>query len=366
MRIHPQFLFLLATATVARGAGAEPSLWRYVHPEAKIFIGLDLARAKQSATGKLLARQLTSMPNARVSGSELLDMADRVLLSSPGAEEGEHAPMILAVEGRMDRAQLKKILAEGTGVERFHGVDLLVPPRSKKSDLVMAVVTERLGVLGDRASVEAALTAESTKVDAAVLRRAMELAEGNEIWMVAVAPPGSLAGDAMSGPEQLKDIESMDLGICLQKGLGLRLALGMKTEASAQSLVGMAQMLIGMAVSDAKKNPQVAEIARSLKLNSDGTNVRMSVDVPLAQLERGMSGLKAGVESASRRTLEGLVGVAPVAAALPKPAPQAVAEVKPVEVKREEPVVPKTRTIRVVGLETGEKEITYTTGGQKQ
>jgi len=368
MRIHAQFLLLAGTAMFAWGAGAELSVWRYVHPEAKILMGMDLARSKQSATGKLLARQFTSLPNAKVTGgSEFLDMADRVLLSSPGAEQGENAPMLVAVEGRLDRIALRKLLAPGTGVERFHGVDLLVPPRTKKSDLVIAVITDRLGLLGDRASVEAALTADSTKVDAAMLRRAMELAEANEIWVVATAPPGSLAGEAMGGgPEQLKDIESMDLGISLQKGLGLRLALGMKTEASAQALAGMAQMLVGMAASDTKKNPQLAEIARSLKLNSEGTNVRLSIDVPVAQLEKGIAGLKSGVETASRKTLEGLVGASPVSMSAMKQAPSPVADVKPVEVRREEPQVPKTRTIRVVGLESGDKEITYTTGGQRQ
>lgn len=351
-------------------AAPEPSLWQYVHPEAKLLMGIDLLKAKNSPTGQMLTRQFKSLAGAQVSGTEFLDMADRVLASSPGAAPGERPAMLIAVEGRMDRTRLKKMLADGTAVERFRGVDLLIPPKRKNTDVIMAIVSDKLGLMGDRASIEQVLDPGANRSENPVVARALELAANNEIWVVSSIPPAAAAGEMAVGPKQLEDIESVDFGLNLQKGLGLNLVLGMKSEESAQTLATMAQALTMFASQDTKQNPQFAEIARSLKVQTDKASVRATLQVTMAQLDRGITEMKAGLQMAGKRTLEGLVGTQPSGPAWPsglrsalQGGGSAAAAPAPRPVEKIEPAVPKTRTIRVVGLETGDKEITYTTGG---
>jgi hypothetical protein len=344
-------------------AAPEPTLWQYIHPDAKLLMGIDLLKAKTSPTGKMLAKQFQSVAGAQVSGTEFLEMADRILASSPGAEQGTHPAMVVAVEGRMDRARLRKMLAEGTAVERYRGVDLLVPPKRKNTDMLMAIVSDKIGLMGDRASIEQALDSGARRSESPLIARAQELAANNEIWLVSTVSPAAAAGDMLPGPKQLEDVDSMDLGLNLQQGLGLNLVLGMKSDEAAQSLAAMAQAFTVLASQNSKQNPQMAQLVKSLKIQSDKSNVRVSMQVTLAQLERGVTEMRAGMQTTGKRTLDSLIGAQPSANAWPSGL-TASAPVTP-KVVAAEPPVPKTRTIKIVGLDNGEKEITYTTGAQR-
>lgn len=346
-------------------ATPEPALWQFIHPDAKLLMGIDLLKAKNSPTGRMLAKQFQSAAGAQVSGTEFLDMADRILASSPGAEQGERPAMVVAVEGRMDRARLKKMLAEGTAVERYRGVDLLVPPKRKNTDLLMAIVSDKIGLMGDRASIERALDSSATRSENQLFARAQELAAGNEIWLVSTVSPAAAAGDMLPGPKQMEDVDSMEFGLNLQQGLGLNLVLGMKSEESAQSLAAMAQAFTVLASQNAKQNPQAAQLAKSLKIQSDKSNVRVTMQVTMAQLERSVTEMRAGMQTAGKRTLDSLLGMQPAASGWPSGL-SASAPVTPKVAAVVEPPVPKTRTIKIVGLDNGEKEITYTTGTPKQ
>jgi hypothetical protein len=342
-------------------APAPANLWQYAHPDTRFLAGIDWQKAKSSATGRMLAKQLAGKGKEFTSSGPamaIFDHVERVLISTTGREvenPKQQPPLVVAVEGGMERAAIKKLMPPGTAVERFKGVDLLVPPKGQDTDLLLAIVSDRVALIGDRDSLARILESPTGAGDAALLDRAMQLSVQCEMWMVSAVPPGQAAGNSLPAMKQLDDIESLDLGVSLAKGLGLRANLKTKTEDAAQGLATMAQMITSMAAQSPQQPPEVTAIMRSLDVKVDGTAVRIAIDVPLAQLEKGMLSVKSSAQAAGRKSLESFLGINPpqqsAAAMLPRPAPVAAAPVPPPP--------PRKRTIRISGMDDGPKEITY-------
>lgn len=350
---------------------APQDLWKYMHPGAKFIAGMDWIKVRNSPTGKMFARQLAAEGAKFKSsgpGLELFDQFERLLLSGTEPTAGTAGPgqIIIAAEGRLDRAALKKSMPAGTAVERFKGVDLYVPPKSKSEEMLLALVSDRLALFGDRASIARALDQPAGIADQALTARAADMASRAEIWFVSSSLGNRSGATAPSGMKQLEDIESIDFGVTLQRGLGLRANLIAKSAESAQGLAMLAQLVSGMAVQGQPKSPELAAIVRSLQVNVEGSAVRFSMDVPLAQLERGVLQARTSARDAGRKTLESFLGIQPsgqVPAGL-RPAVQAQSVALPQPPAAPEP--PRQRTIRIVGGDEGEREITYTTGGPRK
>jgi len=153
--------------------------------------------------------------------------------------------------------------------------------------------------------------------------------------------------------------------------LGVRANVIMKSEDAAKGMAMLAQLVTSMATQDTKQPPELTNMIRSLKVTTEGTAVRASVDIPLAQLERGVLQAKSSAEGMGKKTLESFLGISP-SGQMPPGLRPAVKGVRDVAVQgqmvttppKAEPEPPRTRTIRIVGSEGGEKEITYTTGGK--
>lgn len=358
---------LLAGMIFAPAVSAADPLWAYTHPEAKILIGVDWQRAKSSPAGQMMRRQLLEMTGALpgpAQGLGFLDSVERILISAPGELSGNTAesPVLVALQGRLDQAALRSSMVPGTAVERFRGVDLLIPPRGEGQDLIAAVVTDSLTLLGDRPSIELALTSGKGLRDAALLDRAGQMAAHCEIWMIAAVPPMKAGAAAEANPlaAGFDNVQAMDFGLDLSKGLGLKMNMEFADAASAQSMAMGVQMLNSMFMSNKSASPEMAQVARSLQVEQVGPRLRFNVDIPLDVLEQGILQAKAGFEEAAPKTLEGLLGI--------KPAPGPVPGARPSVTRASEPVRPKEpvkRTIRIVGLDEGEREITYTVGGMR-
>jgi hypothetical protein len=365
----PITLIPMLALACAAAAATEVSLWQFVHPQAKIVAGFDLQKAKTSPAARMLERQLKSLPGGRfkTGGTELIGLVDRIVLSSPGPLNSSSPALLVAMEGRMDRNVLKKVLAEGMAVERFKGIDLLIPPRNVNSDMVVALLNERFGLLGDRATVEAAIAAAQAGPrparEGGLLARALELSARHAIWMVASAPR-DLAAGALPGPNAAADVESIEMGLSLQRGLVLQLMMTMTGAEAARLMV--ATMNVARPGVAFPPGP-LAGLFGGLQARAENNVVRVQLDVPLARLERGVQAFKTEFAGLQRRSLESLLGMggssstppwasaAPVVQAVARPAAPATPP---------PPALPQKRTIRIVGLDDGSKEITYTTGGK--
>jgi hypothetical protein len=385
MRLSTALLFAASTvaalvfcpAVRAADPPAPPAptvnLWNYIHPDTQVLIGVDWQKAKNSPTGRMFARQLASSTAQFKSSGPGLDIfarLDRILLSTNGRQSsgpGDQPPVLIAIEGRLAKADLRKLMPAGTALERFKGVDLLVPPKGKETDMLMAVVNDRLALIGDRESIGRVLDSPAGSAagpkDVSLLERATQLSSQCEIWMISTVPPSKASGGALPAMKQLDDIESLDFGLSLQKGLGLRANLVAKDDDAAKGLATLTQMMASMASQDPKQSPEFVSIARSLKVKSEGKAVNVSMEVPLAQLERGVAQMRASASTTGRKTLESFLGISPSGGLPPGLRPavtgatvtaSAAAMVPPAP-----PPTPRKRTIRISGLDEGSREITY-------
>jgi len=346
---------------------AEP-LWEYAHPEAKVLIGIDWQRAKSSPAGQMVRKQFAQIGgamSAAAQGLDLFESLDRILLSAPGELSGTPAdsPVLVVLEGRLDRGALRKAMIPGTAVERFKGHDLLIPPRGSNENLIAALVSETVTLLGDRVSIEEAITKGTGPRDAALRARAGQMAAECDFWMISAVPPIKPGLSPMDNPlgDSFDNLQSMDLGLSLASGLGLKVNMEFTDPASAQSLALGTQMMISMLMGGAASSPEMAKIARSLHVEQTGPRLRMQLDVPMELLEQGVIQARAGFEQVGPQTLEGLLGMRPQSGPLAGVRPATAQPVAP-----SLPVEPQKRTIRIVGLEDGDREINYTVGGRRR
>jgi len=334
------------------GAQTPVELWRYTHPETQVLVGVDWGKARTSATGKMLARKLagTGALKAAPVPLDLSDKIERVLISTSGAVTAADAqpPVVVAVEGRFDRVSLKKTMPAGTASERFQGVELYVPPKSKAGEMLLAVVSEQVLLLGDRASLGRVLASKG--YDGPLKARAAQLAGQCEIWAVA---------EGGMNVKQLDEVKGIDFGLTLQKGLGLNLRMVTESEEAAKKLGALGQLVSGMVAQDAKQNPEISAVMKSLSVKTEGATLQMSLDVPLATLERGVTEMASSFRSTGPPTLESLLGMRPQGGLPPGLRPVARPAGVVVSTAPVTPAVPQKRTIRIQGGEDGPKEITY-------
>jgi len=304
------------------------------------------------------------------SGMDFVDSLDRILVSGPEASAGGGAGQrgIVALQGRFDRAKLKKSMPAGTAIERTNGIDLFVPPATTGDPMVAGWVNETLMLVGDRESVTEVLDARSGIEDASLLARARKMESEHEFWLIADAPPSFGNNTAPGAAQGLDDIRGMELGISLRQGLSMRANLTMVSAEKAQSAAMLAQMFSAVPDSQGAQPAMLSSLAKNLRVKVDGAVVHVDLQMPMAQLERAATGLRASLEDMSKRTLESMIGVggggmvpgvrpayrAQTGAGAPAPAPAPSASVRP-----------STKTIRIVGLEEGDKVINYTSPGNR-
>ena len=373
---------LLALVFCPEVHATEPSLWQYIYPGTKTIIGVDWLRAKTSPTGKMIARQMSQAGSSKSSfkGMEILDQVDRLLISTSGRQTkpGEMPPVVVAIQGRLTKETLQKLAPKGTAVEKFKGADLFVPLNAKADEPLLALVNEQFAVMGDRETIALVLDAQGdASASSETLAKAMQMAAECEIFIVSRESLSDASGGAADGVpamKQFQDIQSVDLGITLAKGLGLRGAVTSKDPASAQGLAMMAQLFATMAASDQKSaNSEMTRIARNLSVKTEANTVLLSLDIPLAQLEKGVVQMRASAKDMSTKSLESFMGLKPKPGAIPGLRPTASPEIASAAVAAPPssapvrtpapPVEPVRKTIKIVGLDSGDKEINYKSGG---
>lgn len=369
-------------AVQAPGAGkpataseAAAELWTFMLPDAKVIAGVDWQRAKASAAGQMISKRLLNTPDAKskaaTAGLDFVEGIERILLSAPAAAPGQpgSGQMLLALSGRFDRAKLKRSMPPGTAIERFQGIDLFVPPSTKRDEMVAGLVSDKLLLLGDRASISEALESRSGISSASLLERARQMEARHEIWLIADSLPELPAGSTPYSMQAVQDIRGADIGISLRSGMDLSANLTFGDAEKAQGMAMFAQMLSTMPAGSAPGTHEMAAMVRNLSVKAEGAEVKATLSLSAAQLEQAAMEVRNGVEQVSRRSLESLVGVGSRTGPIPglRPATrsgdQSLASTPRAVPPR--PTQPVKRTIRIVGLEEGDKEISYTASGAR-
>jgi hypothetical protein len=340
-----------------------PTFWRYSHPEAKALIGIEWSRILNSPIGQQVRQQMNEAGLPKLEGMEFLDDVERVLISSPGNQDGtpdDQPPAVIAVQGRFDFDKLRAMAAaKMTGSSSYGSVEILEQRRPGETPLSLALVNPATILLGDSDSVTAAidhqLAADPAVASDPLFRRATELAATNDLWIVASASPADFSSKGIQPAPFLNDIESIEAGLSLQQGLGLQLNLGADSEESARNMAAGLQMMLGMFMASQGNRPGMPDLGEKLRVSADGSLVKVALSLDESELEQGFTQLKAsmmspkGVESGDVDVRAAVRGSGEWSWASSQTRPAQVQPASPQEKK----------VIRIYGLEEGAREVPF-------
>ncbi|MBM3814912.1 MAG: hypothetical protein FJW20_25085 [Acidimicrobiia bacterium] len=319
-----------------------PTYWRYVHPKAKALVGVDIASIMASPLGQRIKKEFknagfTSAMNGQ--GMDFIWNAERILISAPTVPSSAKAPnkdsqAVIAMQGRFDLAAVRKAISSKGALKSAHrGVELLLADKGADG-IAMALVSPQLLIMGDRASVRAALDhhafADPSASTAPLFLRAMQLAQTNDLWFVSEPgsqPPGK-------GPSILESVDSFEGGVSFKSGLGLSFHFNTKTQEEAVKLGQGLQGMLQLFTLGAKKDKSTEDLLNKLQVGIGGSQVRVAVNFTQQELDRGISQFKAGFQAKATETLSSIKVNPSVRGQSswtldPAPAPQPAAQPEP-------------------------------------
>ncbi|MEO7648955.1 MAG: hypothetical protein ABIZ80_00670 [Bryobacteraceae bacterium] len=237
-------------------------------------------------------------------------------LSTPGATP----PVLIIGKGRFNPAQIKSWLKTQGKAQIYKSVELLTPPSKAtgKADVsILALLDAGTLLGGDETQVKAAIDRVKSGASAGTLlmkTRAVALAASNELWAMVDLPPDAMRNAPPAAAQMLNDVKSMDLGVSLASGFGLRLNLVTASDDSAKALAGLVQGMLGMYAMAQSESPQMAALMKKIQVSAGPNAVNMSLSLDPAEFEKLMK------ESLTPKASS-------AAAANPGPGPKPVARV---------------------------------------
>jgi hypothetical protein len=354
--VFPGVLAALLTPMIASGQ-ADPTLWRFVYPNAKALISIDWARIQKSPAGAMIRDKWLS-PGAlpAIPGFELLNDIDRVLISSPGkgsADDSADSPILIAIQGHFDAAQVRQLFARfGAKPQSYNSFQVYRPqgrnPQGNEAKDTAWVLFDAGTILfGDAPSIFSALDrsrfASPPIETGSLLARATEMDGAYQLWVIMdateIASSDQIAA-LLRGGEWASEAQGFEVGVNLQAGLAADLTVRFSSDATAKRVTAELTRVMNLAAKD-KASGQLQNIAKKLKFNLDGAAARISLRLTPQDLEKASEAFAAGRKAAQLAT----VAHAPLDnGVLPAPA---------------KPLPASPAVIRIEGLDDGPREIPY-------
>jgi hypothetical protein len=288
-------------------------------------------------------------------GAELMDQIGRIFISTPGnpdSASSDDVPGLVAVQGTFDLERVRELIDAKLEESTEHGsVEVLRFAGNKGRPTALALVSPQLLLLGDFDSVSAGIdhyqAQDPGQASNPLYLRASELAGESDIWIVANASLSDFSKDGMNQAQFLKDVESIEAGISLQKGLGLQLNLGTNSEESAAKLAAGLQLMTGMLLASQQQKPDMPNFAEKLQIAADSSLVKMAMTLDEKELEQSFGQLASSMQpslggSGDDVAVQGKIGGS--------------GDWSWGEMRQPEPE-PANQVITVWGLEEGKKEI---------
>lgn len=356
------FLSLLPPIALAGSQAqpqADPGLWRYVHPEAKVLAGLEWSKLARSEFGRLTQQPFGSALRSEFGGLDFAQQVDRILVSSPGGGSGEPR-FLVAMRGKFPLARLREFVLKQGGLSRRHaGVELIEPPPNAGEDVCLALIDAQTILAGDQDSLLDAVESRRQPQDEhPSLARARELSREHDLWVL-VESLDAFPRQGGAQPPFLADVRALEGGLSARSGLQLLLRLSMTSPETAASLAGAVMSLGKMAPA---QDP-MGQLLSRLSAVPDRDTVRIQLALDPKQVQQTVASI-AGSMGAGKRSLTDWVSPSPRLGVPPPVA--ATAAVRAVQrAPQPEPVVaakprePERKVIRIVGLEEGTREIPY-------
>jgi hypothetical protein len=330
---------------------ADPGLWRFVHPNAKAVISINWQRIRQSPDGAMIREKLNGSIPAAIPGLEFMDKIDRVVISSPGnaavpdagtdtPAEPADTPLLAVVRGHFDESRVRQLFVHLGGKPQAYNSFRVYRPQGKDAKNLACVLFDANTIMfGDAPSVFAALDrnqfAPPAPEPGSILARVAEMDAAYDLSWVMNAPEmlsNSRLMDQLRVGEWAPDAQGLEMGINLRSGLTADITVRFASEVVAKRVVTEMTRLAAVVAKD-KADPQVRDIAKKLKLSSDGSAAKISLRLTLPELEKSTL-VFAAAHPAAANSEKAAVPFAPVPSAPVKPG-----------------------VIRIEGLDDGPREI---------
>jgi hypothetical protein len=344
---------VLACLCPLASAQTDEGLWRFVHPNAKALIGMDVQRIRTSHVIQEMSAQLSAMPlpmglSLQFPGMDLLHLIDRVIVSSPGrnsVDSDEDPPILIALSGRFEPVKLTQLFIKaGARRQVFNSVTIYRLQDAKNSDFGFVILNSQTLLIGDVKSLFAVIerVGKGTATPPGIVERARDMDVAFDFWAILLTTPSAMASDRLPIADMAK-LNGFQAGIAVRDGLSVDVNLNAIDEKAAKEMSAQLSKLIRLVAKDHENHPEWTGLDRKLKIRVDHADVHFALHLDAQEVGRVAKAFDEG--RARRQALTAAVNVKPqqpsVSATAPMaaPAPQLV--------------------IRIEGLDGGPREIPY-------
>ncbi|MCC6536872.1 MAG: hypothetical protein IT162_04940 [Bryobacterales bacterium] len=324
-----RFRFLSALAILLSSAAllsaADASMVDLIMPDAKILIGVDFDRARNSPFGQFALRQLpggggganaeagldklselTGFDPRRDLHEILIATTDTVVRPGKAVDPAQNAVVI--VRGAFNPAKLTELAGNRVQMSSYNGVSIMEVPasvsrrgRAAAGAAPAAAEANWVGFMGNLAIAGTKTAVQKTidrgraarKADsAAMLARVQSAGAKHDVWFLTTVSPTALAGNignanmqgALKG-DLMQGIESMTGGIKFGANVVLSGEATARSDQDASALVDVLRFFASMAQSNGAKSGPMGML-NDLQMNAAGRTVKFSLTAPAAEFEK--------------------------------------------------------------------------------
>lgn len=271
----------------------EPSLWRFVHPNAKAVAGIQWSRVRESELGRWIQRRW--IDGIALPASEFLQDVDQVLISSPGAPvstDQDEPPLLIAIRGRFNMARVEEVLlSQGTNKQMFGRVPLYRPKINTAFDPVFAIVDPETILAGDLQSIFSTLERPWSGSSTQWLERAEVLSKHYDCWAL-MRDSGTIHNFLLSsliGNTLSPDSQGFEAGISVRDGLAMDITLRVRSERSARLLQSNLNRMIRLASFQTANPSGFTAFLDKMRIATDGSNVLLSLRLSGVEASRNLN-----------------------------------------------------------------------------
>ena len=278
---------------------ADASLADLIMPDARVVLGIDIARLRSSP---LLPSFSDGVRSANPEMQKLMQAAgfdplrdlEQILFASPGT--GKNPPALLIARGNFDAARLRSFAeAAGSKILDWKGVPILTDPEKESGAFALL---DNMILAGNLDQIKAAIgrRGQGMVLNTEMAMRIADLGRRYDAWLVSIAPVATMADnlpsdakiDGINNLEMLRSIDQFSLGLSLNSDFTLAAELVAKNGKAAGKLADAIQMLLAMANESAKDQPAAMAALHNLKFGVDNNVVHFGVTVPMADVQKAV------------------------------------------------------------------------------
>ena len=301
-------ILLVLTMAASLAPAADQSLLNLVMPEAKVLMGVDVDRARDSVFGRFVLSQIgkedaalgkmtdaTGFDPRRDIREILIGSTDDVVPNSKIPGNG-----LIMMRGNFDAARISSMIKTmGMGNPLMYQGQEIFTTQNTKDNGGLAILDRNTAMIGNIDSVKSALDRRKAgkSLDPKLSAKIQQMSSMNDIWLVTTMPVGEIA-NRMPGPPQASAMMKGDaLKGIQQASAGLKFTpsdVRISAEAVASNpkdagaLADVVRFLSGM-IQLNRENAEVSDFAQildTLQVKTEGSVFRINLTVPQDQMEK--------------------------------------------------------------------------------